>query len=188
MPRSAPFPTLDPPTEPTPSPGRRRRVGRVLVAVTVTVIVAMWLYVWLPFPKPRPADVLDDGRFARAAEPICAATIARLNRLPLVTQDSPPDELAAVVDDANRQLRTMVDRLGAIDRPGGRDGDLLTRFLSDWEVHLEDREAWVARLRSGDTGPFTETVLRNGDGPSGYLAEFAQINDMASCGAPEYGG
>jgi hypothetical protein len=148
----------------------------------------MWLYAWLPFPRPRPADVLDDDAFAVAAEPICVATIAELQELPAVTQDSPPDELAAVVARSNVELRAMVARLEALPRPDGRDGELLGRFLADWEVHLDDRDAWVERLRSGDVGPFTETVIRNGDGASGYLAEFAEVNDMASCGAPTYGG
>ena len=148
----------------------------------------MWLYAWLPFPRPRPADVLDDARFAAAAEPICAATIDRLSDLPNVTQDSPPGELASVVARSNVELREMVASIAELPRPGGRDGELLGRFLADWDTHLDDREAWVERLRAGDVGPFTETVIRNGDGASGYLAEFAEVNDMSSCGAPTYGG
>jgi hypothetical protein len=167
---------------------RRLRLGRIAVIVIVAAIAAMWLYVWLPFPKPRPADLLDDPRFAATAEPICAATIERLQRLPLVTQDSPPQELAVVVADANEELREMVGDLAAIDRPDGRDGDLLERFLADWDTHVDDREAWVERLRDGASVPFTETVVRNGDGVSGFLTEFAEVNDMPSCGAPEYGG
>jgi hypothetical protein len=166
------------------APPRRSHKGRIAIIVTVAAITAMWLYVWLPFPKPRPADVLDDDRWAARAEPVCAATIERLQRLPLVTQDSPPDELAAVVAEANVELRAMVAELEAIERPGGRDGQLLERFLEDWERHIADREAWVDRLRSGDVGPFTESVVRGGDGVSGYLDEFAEVNDMTSCGAP----
>ena len=153
----------------------------------MVLIAGMWLYLWLPFPKPRAADVLDDPAFAAAARPICADTIDRLDRLPLVTQDSPPDELAAVVAESNTELRAMVGELEALPRPDGRDGDLLERFLDDWDTHLADREAWVDRLRRGDIGPFTETVIRNGDGASGYLAEFAEVNDMIACGAPSYG-
>jgi hypothetical protein len=171
-------------TETTEASQRRSNRGRIAIIVTVAAIAAMWLYVWLPFPKPRPADVLDDDRWALRAEALCAATIERLDRLPLVTQDSPPDELAAVVADANRQLRALVEELQAIDRPGGRDGELLERFLEDWDRHLTDREAWVERLRAGDVGPFTESVVRGGDGVSGYLDEFAEVNEMPSCGAP----
>jgi hypothetical protein len=167
---------------------RRSRWPRLLAGLAIALIAAMWLYAWLPFPRPRPADVLDDGGFAAAAEPMCAATIAELQRLPLVTQDSPPDQLAAVVARANDELRAMLTELESLPRPDGRDGELLGQFLADWHVHLADRDAWVDRLRSGDDGPFTETVIRNGDGASGYLAEFAQVNDMASCGAPTYGG
>jgi hypothetical protein len=172
------------PTETTEAPARRSNRGRIATIVTVAVIAAMWLYVLLPFPKPRPADVLDDDRWAIRAEAVCAATIERLDRLPLVTQDSPPDELAAVVADADVELRAMVEELQASERPGGRDGRLLARFLDDWERHLADREAWVDRLRAGDVGPFTETVVRGGDGVSGFLDEFAEVNDMPSCGAP----
>jgi hypothetical protein len=160
----------------------------VLAGVTIALIASMWLYAWLPFPRPRAADVLDDTSFAAAAEPICEATITELRELPFVTQDSPPDELAAVVARSNVGLRSMVAELEALPRPGGRDGELLGRFFGDWEVHLADRDAWVERLRSGDVGPFTETVIRNGDGATGYLAEFAEVNDMASCGAPTFGG
>jgi hypothetical protein len=174
--------------ETTESGAPRSRWRRVLVVVAIVSIAAMWLYVWLPFPKPRPADVLDDDSFARTAEPICSATIESLRTLPLVTQDSPPDELADVVAQADDELRSMAADLRALPRPGGRDGELLGRFLDDWDVHLADRDAWVERLRSGDDGPFTETVIRNGDGASGYLSEFATVNRMPSCGAPAYGG
>src|SRR5687768_9302868 len=167
---------------------RPSRWPRRFAALAIAAIAAMWLYAWLPLPKPRPADVLDDPGFAAAAEPICAETIDRLGRLPLVTQDSPPDKLADVVARSNVELRAMVQSISALPRPGGRDGDLLDRFFADWDTHLADREAWVDRLRSGDTRPFTETVIRNGDGASGYLAEFAEVNDMTSCGAPTYGG
>ena len=170
------------------SAGSPSRWPKVLAGVAIAAIAAMWLYAWLPFPKPRPADVLDDRRFAETAEPICAATIAELRQLEPVTQDSPPQELAAVVTRSNTELRAMVDDLDDLPRPDGRDGELLGRFLADWQTHLADREAWAGRLAEGDDRPFTETVIRNGDGASGYLAEFAEVNDMASCGAPSYGG
>ncbi|MGH9120220.1 MAG: hypothetical protein ACRD0A_20855 [Acidimicrobiales bacterium] len=166
----------------------RSRWPRLLTGLAVALIAGMWLYAWLPFPKPRPADLLDDPAFAAAAQPVCAETIARLERLALVTQDSPPAELIAVVAASNVELRTMLGELRALPRPDGRDGELLDRFLGDWDTHLADREAWVDRLRDGDLGPFTETVIRNGDGASGYLAEFAEVNDMTACGAPTYGG
>ncbi|MGH9243582.1 MAG: hypothetical protein ACRD29_04550 [Acidimicrobiales bacterium] len=168
-----------------PSP-RGRRLTRALVGVTVAAIAATWLYVLLPFPKPRPDDQLDDLRFAEVADVVCVETIERLNRLPIVTQESPPDELAAVVTASNDELEVMVAELRSIAPTGGRDGRLVGRWLDDWDQHLVDRERWVERVRAGDVGPFTETEVRDGYGVTGYLTEFAEVNAMPACGAPEY--
>jgi hypothetical protein len=170
-------------TEPAPP---RRRGRRVLIGLTVGIIAAMWIYAFGPFPKPRPADQLDDPRFAAEAEEICEATVARLNRLPLVTQDSPPQELAEVVTEANRELAAMVARLRAVAPTEGRDGRLVGRWLDDWDIHLDDRDRWVERVEGGVVEPFTETEVREGFGVTGYLSEFAEVNGMRACRAPEY--
>jgi hypothetical protein len=174
--------TTDAPEDAPP----RRRARRILIGVTVGAIAAMWLYAFGPFPKPRPADQLDDPRFASEAEDICGATIERLNRLPLVTQDSPPQELAAVVTESNEELTVMVARLREAAPTEGRDGRLVGRWLDDWDIHLDDRARWVERVEAGVVEPFTETEVRDGFGVTGYLSEFAEVNGMRACRAPEY--
>jgi hypothetical protein len=163
-------------------PGRIR-VGRIAIVITVLALALMWIYVFSRGAGDDAPDQLDDPSFAVAAEEICSGTRDQLERLPGVTEESPPEELADVVDDANEALRAMVDELATVAPDADRDRRLVTLWLEDWDVYLGDREEWAAEVRVCDVGVFTETD-RGGAPISETIDTFAAVNDMPSCEAP----
>jgi hypothetical protein len=128
-----------------------------------------------------PPDHLDDPAFAQAAEPVCAGAVATLEERDLL-HPAPEslEERADIVDASNAVLAAMVDDVRAIDRPAGEEGEWVGLWLSDWEQHIADRQAWADGLRQGDDGPFTETA-RGGEQLSRVIDNFAEVNDMPSC-------
>ena len=111
------------------APRRRRRrfsPARIAVIATCAFILGMWIlvYVWSAV-QPTP-DKLSSPAFAQQAEPICKTTAGQLAALPPAQQS--PDNVARadVVDQTNRDLRTMLTRLAAI-APSGKDGRIVSR-------------------------------------------------------------
>ncbi|CAN5273656.1 hypothetical protein BH18ACT4_BH18ACT4_11520 [soil metagenome] len=154
----------------------------MLVVVAVLGMTLMWIYALSGLARREPPDRLDGRAFAEEAEQRCAATRARLDRLPQVTDDSPPAELHAVVDDANGELRDMLADLRRLGPADGDDARLVGLWLDDWDTYLADREDWANKVGRGVVEPFTESD-RDGDPISRTVDNFAEVNDMASCEA-----
>lgn len=168
---------------PVDTPARGLRPGRVAVVVAVLAMTLMWVYAFSGLARRDPPDFLDDPRFAAAAEARCAQTLAELDELPRVNQDSPPAELADVVDEANEELRAMVEDLADLAPTEGENGRIMGLWLADWDTYLGDREEWAAQVRAGDVEEFAETD-RGGSPISQAIDNLAEVNDMASCVAP----
>lgn len=173
---------------PTDIAPRRFQPGRVAVVVTVLALTLMWVYAYSGLARRDPPDLLDDPRFAAAAEQRCAETLAELDTLPVVTQGSPPEELADVVGDANDELRDMVADLADLaPTDSGSDGDngrIVGLWLADWATYLDDRDEWAERVRAGDVTEFVETDRGGGEPLSRAIDNLAEVNDMGSCVTP----
>lgn len=178
-----PAPTIDPETDQTGAGWSR---GAKLQLLLLLGILAMWAaiygYTLFSGPHERPGR-MDDRAFATAAEPICAATEAAIERLGLPTAVETPLERAQLVEAENGLLRTLVADLGALDRPAGEEGEWVEEWLGDWDTHIQDRQNWADSLREGDDGPFVETA-RNGEQLSKGIDYFAETNDMPACVTP----
>ncbi len=169
---------------PTDIAPRRFRPARVAVVITVLALTLMWVYAYSGLAQRDPPDFLDDPRFAAAAEQRCRETLAELDRLPVVTQGSPPDELAAVVEEANDELADMVADLGALAPTDGGTGRIVGLWLADWATYLDDRVAWAERVRAGDVSEFVETDRGGGEPMSRAIDNLAEVNDMSACVTP----
>lgn len=153
------------------------------MVVAVLGMTLMWVYAFSGLARRDPPDFLDAPQFAAAAEARCAASLADLDDLPVVTQDSPPDELAMVAEQANDELRDMVKDLADLAPDEGEPGRILGLWLADWATYLDDRDEWAAQVRAGDVTEFAETN-RGGAPMSQAIDELAEVNDMASCVTP----
>lgn len=169
---------------PTETAVRRLPPGRVVIVVAVLAMTLMWVYAFSGMAKRDPPDFLDDPRFTAAAEQRCAETLAALDTLPIVTQESPPEELAAVVYEANDELRDMVADLGDLAPTDGDEGRILGLWLADWSTYLDDRDDWADGVRGGDVTEFAETDRGGGAPMSQAIDTLAEVNDMASCVTP----
>ena len=176
----------DTPDAPAGDPSHRgwTRSGKVQLVVLV-VNIAFWAAIlgWTVVAGDDaydPPDLLDDRAFPAAAEPICAVTATEIEALGLPTEVATPLERADMVDEENRLLRSMVERLATLDRPVGEQGDWVARWLDDWRLHISDRQAWADDLRAGDDHLFVESA-RAGEQVSNVVDNFAEVNDMPSC-------
>lgn len=141
--------------------------------------VAIYAYTLLSGPH-RPIGQMEDTSFARAAEPICAATATEIAALGLPTAVDSPADRAELVLAENDLLRTMLGDLGELDRPAGEEGRWASEWLDDWAVHVDDRQRWADDLLAGDDHPFVETARRNEQISKG-IDFFAETNEMPSC-------
>ena len=183
--------SVDPPdlsdlgAEPT-DPERRRwlRPSRLAVVATCIVIGGMWVlaYVWTAVAPP--VDKLSSPAFAQQAEPICQVTAGQLAALPPARKS--PDNVARadVVDQTNRDLRTMLARLAAIT-PTGKDGRIVSEWLSDYRVYVGNREDYARRLRTDPGARFYEDQKVAGEQISIPIDSLATANHMDDCVAPE---
>lgn len=159
------------------------RIGRVLAVLAVLGIAVMWIYIYSGAASDDAPDELDDPAFARTAEPVCADTVAALDRLPPAADSETAADRAAVLDEANDLLAAMVDELSAIPVDDEADAELVELWLADWRRYLEDRRTFAAELA---TDPDAELLVtaRGGRQITVTADRFAQINDMPSCATP----
>ena len=128
----------------------------------------------------HPPDYLDDRAFPTAAEPVCAAAMAEVETFGSGAEVEDAEERADLVDRQDEVFTAMVADLRRLPRPTGRDGEIVTEWLTDWETHIADREAWAADLHAGDDHAFVETPKGN-DRVSEAVDSFATTNEMPSC-------
>jgi hypothetical protein len=157
--------------------------GRIALGVIVVAMAAMWVYVLLPSSARPPANRLDSPAFGQAGQPICAATRAQIDALPRADTAATPQDRAALVASANRDLEAMLGRLAATAPTAGVDGTASAAWLADWHTYLGDREAWADQLAGGDDGPFLESMVA-GQPISLGIDDFATANAMPDCATP----
>ncbi|MCU0312333.1 MAG: hypothetical protein MUE36_15485 [Acidimicrobiales bacterium] len=162
------------------SPGRR--LGRVMAVAVFVFIAGLWAYaLWGPVQRV-PQGRLDSLAFAEAAEPVCAATMARIDALPPAFETRDAATRAAVVASANDELAVMLGELEAIapSPMAGDDGRMIDEWLGDWRIYLGDRERYAVALASDPDARMlvTEKERRQVSEPIDY---FADTNFMPNC-------
>jgi hypothetical protein len=162
-------------------PSRALRRGAVVGAVLGMVL--LWIYAFSGLGAQAPADRLDDPSFALRAESLCREARRELDGLPHVTHESPPGELADNIGATAAILGEMVDGLRRLPPGNDRDARLVGLWLTDWETHVGDLEAYADSVRAEGYHPFAETD-REGEPLSQAMDNLARNNDMPSCEAP----
>jgi hypothetical protein len=176
--------TLPSPADAPPDP-HRWPTGRVLVVAAVLAMVAMWGYVlYLAFGPGRqdPPDRLDHPTFAVEAQRICDAAHDDVDQLPAAVEAADANQRADIVTEANERFGEMLGDLGAITPPG-EDGELVTEWLADWRIYLEDRAAYVEALRSDPEAQLLVTA-KDREQITEFMDAFAQDNRMPACATP----
>ena len=157
--------------------------GRVIGMLLVLGMAGFWLWAFLWSPRGHP-DELDDPAFTVAAESRCATALEDVLEVPSAEQAADLDERADQLVATTGILVMMVADLRA-QAPSAtvRDGELVDRWLDDWETYIGDRQIYIDRLRAGEDTIF-EVTARDGDQITSPLDLFATINRMPSCQAP----
>jgi hypothetical protein len=163
-----------------------RKLGRLLAVVVAISIAVLWAYaLWGPVQRTAQGE-LDSDAFPEAAEPICAATMLRIDDLPLAFETPGNVERAAAVAEANGYLAQMLDQLEAVAPPadGSDDARMVAEWLTDWRTYLGDRVAYADRLATDPDARLlvTEKERRQITEPIDY---FSRVNDMPNCASAD---
>jgi hypothetical protein len=155
----------------------------VVIVLILLGIAGLWAYALTRQPQPPP-DRIDDGSFAARAVEICMSTTAARDVLPQAFETDDPAERARVVEDSNAVLAVMLNQLRAIAPAAERDHRMLSEWLGDWDVYLNNRREYAQRLRAeGDTRIYV--AEKDGRQVTVAIDRFAEVNDMASCRTPK---
>lgn len=168
---------------------RRWTAGRIFGIGVALSVVGVWGYVmYLTFFEGRddPRDRMTDVEYREEAEATCAPYRERIDALPLASQVSTPQERADMIDAATAELRDMVADLETLDPPAADDeAQAVSRWLDDWEIYLDDRDAYADRFRQGIDEAFRMTDAGGGEQINAKIDNFAHINYMESCETPK---
>ena len=161
-----------------------------MLSAVVVGMVAMWGYVvFLAFGPGRqpPIDRLEDPAFAEAAGPLCADAVTAVEDLPVASETHSAAERAAVLAQANDIFAGMLADLEDLTplAPAGDQRDRAEAWLADWEVLLEDREAYAEALSRDDQAEMLVSEKPGtGRHVTGWVDEFALANKIDDCATP----
>ena len=162
----------------------RSRAGGVAALAALAAMAGFWIWAFSPLAPSGHPDVLYNVVFTHDAEDICMRTVAAVDRLPGAAKATGPEDRATQLVAATLLFEQMVAELRAeADDVVGADADLLGAWLADWETYLQDRRAYAETLAGGSDPPFTVTA-RDGEGVTGFIDIFAEVNAMPSCATP----
>ena len=162
----------------------RSRAGATAAIVALAIMGGFWIWAFSPLAPSGHPDVLHNVVFTHDAEDVCAAAVAAVARLPGAAEATGPQDRARQIVGATLLFEEMVAGLRAeAGDVVGSDADLVGSWLADWDTYLEDRRAYAEVLAGGDDPPFTVTA-RDGEGVTGYIDIFAEVNAMPSCATP----
>lgn len=173
------------PASPTAPRRARRLASRLVVAVVVLGLASLWgyvLYLALGPGRQDSPDKLDDPAFAVAAQARCDAALDLVAALLPASQTKDAATRGATLAEANVALAGMLEDLRGLV-PAGEDGEIVGRWLDDWDTYLGDRESYARRLR---TDPRARLLVssKDGDQVTDYIDQFAKDNAMPACSTP----
>jgi hypothetical protein len=163
---------------------RKQIVARTAGLAFLVGAFGMWMYAFFIYDPGLMIDELADRTFPKAAEQICAAAQSQVDALPASNTSETAAARADVIDQANADLRRMVEQLRAQVPDGqGQVTTGINDWLTDWSTYIDDRQAYADGLRVSFDTRFTESVKANRQ-ISRAIDSFAQVNRMTSCMTP----
>jgi hypothetical protein len=159
-------------------------LGRAAIVVMVLGIVLMWIYAF--FGTHEVPGRLADKTFPTAAQPICQATLDKIEALPKANETPTPAQRADVVDQGTGYLDQMLaDLRGKVPAAEPEHG-IVTQWLDDWGTYVQDRRDYTAQLRVDATVRFAVTQSdRDKTQITKGIDHFADVNFMAACAVPD---
>lgn len=163
---------------------RKRTISWILAGLFTVATFSVWLYAIFIYDPGLLVDELADRTFPKAAESVCAATLAELDQLPRAEETDDPVQRADVIDEANAMLTQMVDRLHFLAPDHPREAsEAINEWLGDWKVHIHSRQEYADKLRTDPNAEFIETT-KGSKQLSRAIDGYAQVNRMNSCQTP----
>jgi hypothetical protein len=163
-------------------PSRRWTWPRITAAIVVAGLIVFWVYIFAAADDYHPAGYLTDRTFPKAAEPVCAASMRRLDALPPAHSAKNALVRADTVDRADDILRDMQRRLHAVV-PNTKDAKYIDQWIDDWSIFISDRDKYAANLRTDPSSEYLVTQ-KYGSQISESLDNYADVNTMPSCDTP----
>lgn len=163
-------------------------LGRLLAWGVALSVIGVWgyvMYLSIFVGRAEPRERLADEGYREAAEEVCAPHRDRIDALPFASELDSPAERADQLDLATDELRQMIDELETLVPPSDADeAEAVSRWLVDWNIYLENRDAYADRFRQGLDEPFRVTDA-DGEQIDTKIDAFAHINFMESCETPD---
>ncbi|MCX7621411.1 MAG: hypothetical protein N2037_11280 [Acidimicrobiales bacterium] len=149
----------------------------------ILTMAALWAYAFF-WPQDVPGR-LDDPAFPVAAQPVCQRYRAQLDALPRSISVRTPSERADLVDQGTDILSAMHAELLKLVPTTEPTHRMVSEWLADWAIYLEDRREYADRLRQDVNARFYVTKSdRDNKQITQAVDRFAAVNAMPSCGIP----
>lgn len=163
--------------------GWRHAIPRVLGMAVFLILIVFWIWVFANRDTIPHNDEFNDPTYSEAAEAVCAKRQAAIAELPLATAAENAIERGDLLELGTVELELMVAELGQIAPPSNAQGaDGVDKWLTDYEVYLEDRRVYRDILATGDDPPFLISPSTFQDvRVTDLLSTFAEVNAMDSC-------
>lgn len=167
-------------------PRNRNRLYIWLGAGGFLVMAMFWavLYLWPNSVIGKNPDTLADTTWVSQSSKICAPAAHTIKFLPNASSAKSAAERATLVDRGTATLEPMVAKLDLLDPPASEnDLKIVTGWLADWKVYLQDRRNFAAALR---VNPKAEPLFTqiHGGWSSDAIDAMASANNVPDCATP----
>lgn len=163
----------------------KKNILRGIATLAFLGLAGFWIWAFSPLPARGHPDNLDIPEFYIPAEQVCQEAKDNLDALPKIWTIDEPLQLGQQVALASRILNPMVDELRSLANVilDPQDAQIVSVWLDDWEVYLNDRQRFETKLNQGERAVFTYTA-RDSARIADIVDRFAQVNNMAACTTP----
>jgi hypothetical protein len=162
-----------------------RRAGitpfKVLFPIGAVLFVGFWTWA-LFFASKTAVNKIDDTAWTERAEEICAPIKAELRSMELLANPSLAIR-SDLVTESTDLLAAMLDDIEAVEPVDPKGQAIVTDWIADWRILIQDRYNYSDRLRDGQDVPFTESAVRSVP-ITERIETFAGDNAMPSCAPP----
>ena len=175
---------IEPGAAPDPPRSGLSRLLRVLAGVVVAASFGVWVYAYSGRADRPPPDLLVDTTLAERAEAICAAAVADVDALPSASEAANAAERADQVRRSTERFAAMVADLSSLPVDDPDDRVIMTGWLGDWRVLLDDRLRYADAVVDNPQTAFLLTDVAEGERLDRRLTRVANTNRMPSCATP----
>jgi Asp-tRNA(Asn)/Glu-tRNA(Gln) amidotransferase A subunit family amidase len=156
---------------------KRRRPIQVMIAITaVFTLLVLWQN-----RDVRPARTMQDPKFEKAANALCAEKIPPLRavRREEKSEDDLEKETAAAIDKAATKLEGVVAELRTLEvQP--KNQSTVAAWLAEFDGYIAAGRHYANALRAGDPEEYTQ-VDDEAVAPLKAISHFARANYLDAC-------